>query len=220
MHRALTTTAAILVLAACTTDPYTGERQVSRGAAGAAIGAVLGAGIGALTNTSSGEQAAKNAAIGAGIGALAGGGVGLYMDRQESRLRQELQGTGVQVVRNGNQIQLIMPGNITFDTGSAAVRAQFYPVLNSVQKVLDEFEKTIVVVEGHTDNVGGADFNQQLSVNRANSVAAYLLQHRGIKPQRFVIRGYGESRPIASNDSDFGRQQNRRVEIQLSPLTA
>lgn len=209
---------ASLVLGACTTDPYTGERKASHTGKGAAIGAAAGAAIGALTNTSSGKQAARNALIGAGIGALAGGGVGYYMDQQEKKLRQRLQSTGVSVTRVGDNIILNMPGNITFATDSSDINANFYNTLNSVALVFKEYDKTIINVMGHTDSTGSDQYNMELSQRRANSVAQYLIA-QNLMPQRFVVQGFGESRPIASNDTEAGRQQNRRVEIQISPLT-
>lgn len=210
---------AFFALAACTTDPYTGERQTSQTAKGAGIGALAGAAIGALTNTSSGKQAARNAAIGAGIGALAGGSVGFYMDQQEKKLRQRLAGTGVSVTRVGDNIILNMPGNITFATNSSDINGAFYETLNSVAIVLNEFDKSLVDVMGHTDSTGSDSYNMELSQRRANSVAQYLIAQR-VMPQRLIVQGFGESRPIASNDTGAGREQNRRVEIQISPLTA
>ena len=207
-----------LTLSACTTDPYTGERKMSKTGQGAAIGAVAGAAIGALTNTSHGNQAAKNALIGAGIGALAGGGAGYYMDQQEKKLRQQLQGTGVSVTRVGDNIILNMPGNITFATNSSDINANFYRTLNSVALVLKEYEKTVVEVTGHTDSQGSDEYNLGLSERRANSVASYLIG-QGLMAQRFVVQGMGKSQPIASNNTADGRQANRRVEIKLSPLT-
>jgi outer membrane protein OmpA-like peptidoglycan-associated protein len=200
----------------CTSDPYTGERQASKAAIGAALGSLAGAGIGVLTGGDSDERR-KNALIGAGIGVLAGGGIGLYMDRQEARLREELRGTGVSVTRRGDQVILNMPGNITFETASAQLAANFVPVLNSVTKVVAEFDQTLVDVAGHTDNVGAASYNDDLSYRRADSVANYLRGNR-VNPQRIVAQGYGFRYPIASNDTDAGRQQNRRVEISLRPL--
>lgn len=206
-------------LAGCqTTDPITGETKTSNTARGAGIGALAGAAVGALTNTSSGEQAAKNALLGAGIGALAGGGVGAYMDRQERRLREELADTGVGIRRNGNTLELVMPGNLTFSVDSDDISAEFYPVLNDVALVLDEYEKTIIRVEGHTDSTGSTDYNQALSVDRANAVASYLI-NQDLMAERFVIRGLGESQPVATNDTEAGRLQNRRVELELRPLT-
>lgn len=210
---------ASLVLASCSViDPYTGEEKTSTATKGAIFGALGGAVIGALTNTSSGKQAAKNALLGAGIGALAGGGVGYYMDQQEAKLRQRLQGSGVSVTRVGNNIILNMPGNVTFATDSADISSSFYRVLDDVALVFDEFKKTYVNVDGHTDNTGSNAYNMDLSQRRSSSVAAYFIS-RDIMPQRLIVQGYGENRPIAGNDTVQGRQLNRRVEIQISPLT-
>lgn len=210
---------ASLVLAGCSViDPYTGEEKTSTATKGAIFGALGGAVIGALTNTSSGKQAAKNALLGAGIGALAGGSVGYYMDQQEAKLRQRLQGSGVGVTRVGNNIILNMPGNVTFATDSADISSSFYRVLDDVALVFDEFKKTYVNVDGHTDNTGSNAYNMDLSQRRSSSVAAYFIS-RDIMPQRLIVQGYGENRPIAGNDTVQGRQLNRRVEIQISPLT-
>lgn len=213
--------AAALAIAACTsTNPYTGERRASNTTRGAAAGALIGGAIGALTNTSSGKQAAKNAMIGAGIGALAGGAVGAYMDRQAEELRRELEGTGVRVVRNpDNTITLVMPSNITFAVNEYSVRPEFYGVLNSVGKVFDKYERTYVSIAGHTDSTGTDDYNYRLSQDRANAVAAYLIENAGLLPERFIVNGYGEAYPIADNSTDYGRAQNRRVEIKIEPLT-
>jgi len=210
--------AALIVAGCTTTDAYTGEQKTSKTTKGAALGALGGALIGVLTNTSSGKQAARNALIGAGIGALAGGSVGFYMDQQEKKLRARLAGTGVGVTRNGDSIILNMPGNITFATDSADVNANFYRVLDDVALVLNEFEKTYVNIDGHTDSTGSESYNMNLSQERAASVAQYL-QSRNVMGQRLIVNGYGESRPIADNSTPEGRQQNRRVEIQISPLT-
>lgn len=212
-------TASVLVLAACTTyDPYTRDEQTAHATRGAVIGGLAGAAIGALTNTSSGEQAAKNALIGAGIGALGGAGVGAYMDRQERQLRERLDETGVRVRRVGDSIELIMPGNVTFETDQAAIQSRFYPVLDDVALVLDEFDKSYVTVIGHTDSTGSDQYNQRLSQERANSVASFLI-NEGVMPERLIVRGRGESQPIASNATPAGREQNRRVEIQIEPFT-
>ena len=209
---------ATFALAACTTDPYTGEEKASNTAKGAGIGALAGAAIGALTNTSSGKQAGRNALIGAGIGALAGGAVGAYMDRQEAKLRERLQGTGVSVTRVGDDIILNMPGNITFDTNQSAIKSNFYDVLNSVALVLNEFNKSYVDVKGHTDSTGSDQYNLALSERRANSVAQYLGSQQ-VMSQRLIVQGFGETQPIADNNTMAGREQNRRVEIQISPFT-
>ena len=216
-HRLLPAVLAFAVAGnSCTTDPYTGERKISKTAVGALIAGGVGAGIGALTGDDSAERR-KRAMIGAGIGAAVGGSVGAYMDRQEAKLREELRGTGVSVTRRGDQVILNMPGNITFETASSQLSAQFVPVLNSVTKVLAEFDRTIVDVAGHTDNVGGADYNQRLSQSRADAVASYL-RGNGVHPARLVAIGYGYRYPVADNDSEGGRQLNRRVEISLRPV--
>jgi outer membrane protein OmpA-like peptidoglycan-associated protein len=207
-----------MTLSACqTTDPYTGEQKTSNTTKGAAIGAAAGAAIGLITGDNSSERK-KRALILAGVGGLAGGAVGNYMDKQEAKLREQLQGTGVSVTRNGNNIILNMPGNITFATNSADINASFYPVLNSVALVLKEFDKTVVDVAGHADSTGSDESNLQLSQRRASSVTGYLAS-QGINAQRLIAVGYGESRPVASNETPEGRQQNRRVEITLVPVT-
>ncbi len=197
--------------AGCTTiDPYTREEKTSNATKGAAIGAVAGAVVGAIANDG------KGAAIGAAVGAAAGGGIGYYMDQQEALLRQELEGTGVSVTREGNNIRLNMPGNVTFDTDQSNIRPQFQPVLDSVVKVANKFEKTALRVSGHTDSTGSDSYNQRLSEYRALSVKDYLAM-RGVAPQRLSSTGYGESRPIADNGSASGRALNRRVELELIP---
>jgi outer membrane protein OmpA-like peptidoglycan-associated protein len=213
-------TAAAFLLAGCTTtDPYTGEQKTSNATQGAVIGGLLGAGIGALTNTSSGKQAARNALIGAGIGALAGGAVGGYMDQQEAELRQRLQSAGVSVRRVGNNIQLVMASDITFDTGLSQVKPEFYQTLSAVAEVLREYNKTYVEVSGHTDNVGATAFNERLSQDRAVSVAD-VLSRNGVNGYRLIPAGFGERRPVADNKTKDGRSKNRRVEIQIIPHTS
>lgn len=210
--------AAALTVAGCeTTDAYTGQQKVNKTSKGAGIGALAGAVLGAATGDNSKDRR-KRALIGAGVGALAGAGVGNYMDRQEAKLRAQLQGTGVSVTRNGNDLTLNMPGNITFKSASADLNASFYQVLDSVGLVLKEFDKTLIDVEGHTDSDGSDAYNQQLSLNRANSVGLYLQSH-GVNGQRIVTFGAGEARPIASNSTPDGKQQNRRVELKLQPIT-
>jgi len=206
-------------LAGCTTNPYTGEQEASNKAKGAGIGAAAGAVIGAIAGGGSSEERRKKALIGAGIGALAGVGVGAYMDAQEDKLRQQLSGTGVSVTRNGDNLILNMPGNVTFDVNQSEVRGDFYPVLNSVALVLKEYNKTIIDVVGHTDSTGALEYNMQLSQKRAASVAQYL-QAQGVEPMRVATQGVGPQYPVASNDSPEGRQLNRRVELVLRPLTA
>ncbi len=209
------------LIAACTTNPYTGQQQVSRTAIGGGLGAGLGAATGALIGAATGgaDDARKGALIGAGIGALSGGGIGLYMDRQEAALRQRLAASGVSVTRVGDQIVLNMPSNITFDVDQSAIKPQFFEVLNSVALVFREYNQTLIDIYGHTDSDGSDAYNFQLSQDRAQSVATYLTG-QGIDSRRFLVRGFGESQPVAPNTSEAGKAQNRRVEIRITALQA
>lgn len=211
--------AAAMTITACETlDPYTQESKTSNATKGAVIGAAAGAVVGLVSGDDAVERR-QHALIGAGIGALAGGAIGNYQDRQQAKLRAELQGTGVSVSRNGNNITLNMPGNITFATNSADLSPAFFSVLTSVSKVLKEFNQTVVEVAGHTDSTGSDAYNQQLSEKRASSVAQYL-QSQGVIGERLMIVGMGEARPVADNNTADGKQANRRVEITLVPVTA
>ncbi|MCK4842338.1 MAG: OmpA family protein [Methylococcales bacterium] len=194
----------------CAIDPYTGEEKVANTAWGTGIGAAVGAGIGALAG------GGKGAAIGAGAGAALGAGAGYYMDRQEAKLRARLEGTGVRVQRQGDNLKLIMPGNITFATDSANINGNFFPILESVAIVLKEFNNTSINISGYTDSTGSNTHNQLLSEQRANSVASFLVKS-SVKHGRIQARGFGERYPVASNASAMGRSQNRRVEISIRP---
>ncbi|MBA3563662.1 MAG: OmpA family protein [Gammaproteobacteria bacterium] len=211
--------AGMLLVTACSTlDPYTREGQTSQATKGAAIGAGIGVVAGLITGDDAVDRR-QRALIGGGLGALTGAAVGNYMDRQEAQLRQRLDGTGVSVHREGDNITLLMPGNVTFRTDSAALNQGFFDVLNSVGLVLEEYEKTVIEVAGHTDSRGSDSYNQDLSEERASTVAEYL-RSQGIMTQRIITVGQGEGSPVASNDTEQGRQQNRRVELTLVPLTA
>lgn len=216
-----TTLAAVLVTSGCTTfDAYTGEEKTSNTAIGAGIGAGVGAVIAYLDNKDEKSSKKRNqrilaAAVGGGA---IGGGIGYYMDAQEAKLRKQLRGTGVSVQRDGDNINLIMPGNITFAQSRSDIASSFYDVLNSVVVVLKEYDKTLVVVAGHTDSDGSAEYNQTLSEQRARSVSDYL-KSGGINAVRLETVGFGENNPIASNSTAAGKQQNRRVEITLVPAT-
>ncbi len=215
----LLVTALALSVSACKTlDAYTREEQVSSATKGALIGAAAGVVVGLISGNDAVERR-QHALIGAGLGALAGGSIGYYMDRQEARLRAELEGTGVSVTRRGNNITLNMPGNVTFATDSSDLRPAFFDVLNSVGKVLGEFEQTVIEVAGHTDSTGAESYNQALSERRAGTVASYL-QSQGVIGQRVITVGLGETWPMVNNSSAAGRQANRRVEITMVPLTA
>jgi len=213
----LALTASALLLAGCeTVDPYTGEKKVSNATKGVAIGAAAGAVVGAISGDNARERR-QRALIGAGIGGLAGGAVGSYMDQQEAELRKELENTGVSVTRNGDEITLNMPSNVTFAFGSSDLDPKFFAVLDSVAKVIVKYNKTLVEVDGHTDSIGSAESNLVLSERRANTVAEYLIS-RGVKRDRTIVVGAGEKYPVASNSTAEGRALNRRVELTLLPI--
>ena len=199
-----------------TTDPYTGEKKTTSTTLGALIGAGAGAAIGMISGHDA-KQRRQRALVGAGVGALAGGAVGNYMDRQENELRALMRDSGVTVTRKGEDIVLNMPGNVTFRTGSADLNAQFFKVLDGVAQVAKKYDKTIIEIAGHTDNVGGTDFNRQLSQRRASAVAQYLMS-KGVTEPRIMTAAGGEEHPIASNSTEQGRAANRRVEVTLAPL--
>jgi outer membrane protein OmpA-like peptidoglycan-associated protein len=213
--QAVALAAGLSLLTACVTDPYTGEKKVSKAVTGAAIGGATGAAIGAAT----GGDRGKRAGIGAAAGVLAGGAVGAYMDHQESKLREQLQGTGVSVTRDGDNLILNMPGNITFEVDQSAIRSDFYDVLNSVVLVVKEFDKTNIEVSGFTDSTGSDQYNQELSERRAASVGAYF-SSQGVASGRVWTKGFGERYPVGDNNTPAGRERNRRVELKLIPITS
>jgi len=216
-HRLLGATAALALVgtAGCTTDPQTGQQRLSKAAIGAVLGGALGAGGGALVG---GRHSRTETIVGAGIGAIAGTAVGGYMDRQERELRAKTAGTDVQVVRQGDDIVLNMPSGITFATNSYTVQPQFQHTLDDVATTLANYEQTYIDVYGHTDSTGTDAINNPLSENRARAVADYL-SGRGVKQARIGVQGFGSRYPVASNDTAEGRQENRRVEIKIVPLT-
>ncbi len=222
MHKLLITLliASVASLSGCETfDAYTGEKKTSNTAKGASIGAGIGAVLAYLDNRDSSSKKRKKRMLeAAGIGALAGGGIGYYMDQQEAKLRKTLRQSGVSVERDGDNINLIMPGNITFVTAGHDLNSSFNQVLDSVILVLQEFNQTIIVSAGHTDSRGSDEYNQALSERRANSVAQYLLAN-GVVEARIETVGFGEKAPIADNSTAEGRSQNRRVELSLLPIT-
>jgi len=201
-----------LSLAGCqTVDPNTGETKTTNVVKGAAIGALVCGIIGAGKNS----QHARNAALGCG---LVGAGIGAYMDAQEEELRKSLADSGVSVVRDGDNINLVMPGNITFATSKAIIQQDFHQILNSVATVLSNYKETAIEVEGHTDSTGSVSYNLKLSEERAKSVSDYLVS-KGITSQRIIHHGRGPMRPVASNQTDEGRAQNRRVEIRIRAIS-
>lgn len=213
-------TASVVALSGCTTfDPYTGEKETSKTTWGASIGAGVAAVTSYIKNKDASSSDRRSRMLkAAGIGAIAGGSVGYYMDTQEAKLRKQLRDSGVSVQRDGDNINLIMPGNITFNTSSADIQGGFYNVLDSVGLVLEEFNKTIIAISGHTDSTGSNTYNQQLSERRAASVGSYL-QSRKVNPARIEVIGFGEAHPIADNGTAEGRAVNRRVELTLVPIT-
>jgi len=210
--------AAALLAAGCTTtDPYTGEQVRSNTRTGVLAGAVGGALLGYLTNTHNSEEGRTNALIGAGIGALAGGAIGNYMDRQQAAMREELAGSGVNVMRQGDNLILQMPADVTFGFDRADIESRFYPVLDDVARVLNQYPQTTIDVVGHADSDGAEAYNLDLSRRRAASVAGYLIE-RNVLRDRLYVDGRGESQPIASNATAEGKAQNRRVEIIIRPF--
>jgi outer membrane protein OmpA-like peptidoglycan-associated protein len=207
--------AAMLATTACTTDPTTGERRVSKAAIGGIGGALGGYLLGDLVG---GRRDRTEKILGAGIGAVAGAGIGAYMDAQERKLREQTAGTGVDVIRDGDNLLLRMPSGITFAYDKADVQPQFQPTLNEVASVLAQYPKTYIDVLGHTDSDGSDAYNQTLSERRAQAVATYLIG-RGVQSARIATRGYGETQPIASNATEEGKAANRRVEIKIAPVT-
>ncbi|WP_336974117.1 OmpA family protein [Sphingobium aromaticiconvertens] len=207
--------AAMLTTAACTTDPNTGQRQISKAAIGGIGGALGGYLLGDLVG---GRRDRTEKILGAGIGAIAGAGVGSYMDAQERKLREQTAGSGVDVIRDGDSLLLRMPSGITFAYDRADVQPQFQPTLNEVASVLAQYPKTYIDVLGHTDSDGADAYNQGLSERRASAVASYLSSH-GVQSARIATRGYGETQPIASNTTEEGKALNRRVEIKIAPVT-
>lgn len=201
------------MLTACVTNPETGQRSISKTGGGA----VIGAGTGALLGVLIGGNDKRSAAIGAAVGGLAGAGVGRYMDQQEKKLREQTAGTGIEVVRQGDQIQLALPADISFPSGKSDIQPQFYNSLNQVANTLNEYPSTAVDILGHADSQGSESYNQTLSEQRAASVQSYLL-NQGVRPVRLASIGLGESQPIATNETAEGRARNRRVEIILTPI--
>ena len=212
--RLLVVVAAAVALSGCASmEDFAKNPEKQKTRQGAAIGAAGGAVVGLLISSSW-----QSALIGAGVGALAGGAVGNYMDKQEAALRKQMAGTGVEVVRWGDNLTLDIPGGLTFATDSAAVNPQFHAVLDKIAATLVDYNQTVVQVAGHTDSTGSHAYNMTLSQKRADSVKTYLTS-RGVTPQRLHTVGAGPDHPVADNATPEGRAQNRRVEITIVPVT-
>lgn len=206
------------LLGACTTtDPYSSTPRRNNTGTGVIAGAVGGALLGYLTNTSNSEQGRRNALIGAGIGALGGAAVGSYMDRQQRELEAELSGSGVGVARQGDNLVLRMPSDVTFASNQSSINNRFYTTLDDVAAVLNRYDQSVVDIVGHADSDGADDYNLNLSRQRASSVAQYLVS-RNVLADRLYVDGMGESAPIATNATAEGKAQNRRVEILIRPF--
>lgn len=213
-----TTVAILLGGVACTTmDPYSSAPRRNNTGTGVIAGALGGALLGYLTNTSNSEEGRKNALIGAGIGALGGAAVGSYMDRQQRELEAELSGSGVGVARQGDNLVLRMPSDVTFASNQSSINGRFNATLDDVAGVLNRYDQSIIDVVGHADSDGADDYNLNLSRQRASSVAQYLVG-RNVLADRLFVDGRGESVPIASNATTEGKAQNRRVEILIRPF--
>jgi outer membrane protein OmpA-like peptidoglycan-associated protein len=160
---------------------------------------------------------AVGAILGAAIGGAAGAYIGNYMDKQEAEFRQALaQSEAAQVTREGNLLAITLKGDVTFDTDSTVVRPGLHNEIDRIAQVMVQYPETQIIVQGHTDSTGGAEYNQNLSERRAEAVKNLIIQ-RGVSPYRITSIGYGESQPVATNATAVGRQMNRRVEIRIKP---
>lgn len=218
--RTLIATSIFALLAGCAANsPYDNQQQQPRSSNKAAIygglGALGGAAIGAAT--SSKKDRTKGALIGAAVAGAAGAGYGYYVDKQEAELRRSMQGTGIDIQRDGDNLTLVMPGNVTFATDSANISGSFYGTLNNLAQSFNQYDQNNIEIIGHTDSTGPYQHNMNLSQRRAQSVANYL-SGQGVSSMRMSVYGVGPDQPIADNHSPQGRQQNRRVEINLLPI--
>lgn len=217
-RRLILSATALTLLAGCAQNPYQQQggapADSNKTAIYGGLGALAGAVAGAAINH---DNRGKGALIGAAVAGAAGAGYGYYVDKQEAQLRQQMQGTGVEIQRQGDDLQLIMPGNITFATNSADIASNFYGPLSNLANSFKQFDQNSIEIVGHTDSTGGYQYNVGLSQRRAQSVANYLVS-QGVNPARVTTRGAGPDQPVASNNTEAGRQQNRRVEVTLRPL--
>lgn len=204
--------AAVAAVGCAAPQTKTGKGAMYGTAGGAAAGALAGQLIGKDT-----KGTLIGAAVGAAIGGLAGAGVGNYMDKQEADFQQALGGSeAAQVTREGDLLAITLKGDMTFDTNSTVVRPGLYNEIDRIAQVMVQYPETQIVVQGHTDSSGSDEYNQRLSERRAETVKNLILQ-RGVDSSRITSMGYGESMPVASNNTPEGRQMNRRVEIRIKP---
>jgi outer membrane protein OmpA-like peptidoglycan-associated protein len=214
MKKLFVSVATLGLLAGCATDPNTGQAIYGNTGKGAVIGALAGAAAGTLAGGNDG----RNAAVGAAVGALAGAGIGRYMDGQQEELRKATTASGVTLVRNGNQIELRMPSDVTFAKNADTIDPKFYPIATDVAKILVRYPKTTIDIIGHTDSDGTDSYNQGLSQRRADAFGSFL-KSQGVQPIRVRTYGRGESEPIVSNADENGKRQNRRVQLLINPVT-
>ena len=221
-RRLIVAASAVALLAGCATpNPYDNQGQASSGtglsktATYGGLGALAGAVAGAAIDH---NNRGKGALIGAAVAGLSAAGYGYYADKQEAALRASMANTGVEVQRQGDNITLVMPGNITFATNSANIAPSFYQPLNNLANSLKQFNnQNQIQIVGYTDSTGNYNYNMQLSQQRAQSVASYLTS-QGVSGQYLSVRGAGPADPIASNATADGRAQNRRVQVTLAPI--
>ncbi|MEA1765355.1 OmpA family protein [Pseudomonas syringae pv. tomato] len=220
-RRLIIVATAVALLSGCaTSNPYDNQGQaqssggMSKTAKYGGLGALAGAVAGAAIDH---NNRGKGALIGAAVAGAASAGYGYYADKQEAALRASMANTGVEVQRQGDQIKLIMPGNITFATDSSAIASSFYSPLNNLANSLKQFNQNNIEIIGYTDSTGSRQHNMDLSQQRAQSVATYLTS-QGVNQSHLSVRGAGPDQPIASNADANGRAQNRRVEVNLKPI--
>ncbi|WP_166365353.1 OmpA family protein [Pseudomonas akapageensis] len=221
-RRLIIVATAVALLSGCAgQNPYDNQGQAEQGSTGMSktakyggLGALAGAVAGAAINH---DNRGKGALIGAAIAGTAAAGYGYYADKQEAALRASMANTGVEVQRQGDQIKLIMPGNITFATDSSSIAPSFYSPLNNLANSFKQFPQNNIEIIGYTDSTGSRQHNMDLSQQRAQSVSTYLTS-QGVDGTRLSVRGAGPDQPIASNADANGRSQNRRVEVNLKPI--
>lgn len=204
-----------LAVASCGPEAGPGGARENT-ATGAGVGALVGAVAGLAT--AGGSDKAKNAAIGAAIGAGVGAAIGADLDRQAAELRNDFSNGEIEVINTGSELIVRMPQDILFAVDSATVRSDLQGDLGKLARHLQQYPNSIVTVEGHTDNTGSADYNLQLSQQRAQAVTSILIAN-GVPSSRLIAVGKGENEPVADNLTPEGKQQNRRVEIIIQPTT-
>jgi outer membrane protein OmpA-like peptidoglycan-associated protein len=204
--------AAAMLMTACTPQTNTGKGALFGATGGAVAGALIGQAIGRNT-----ESTLIGGAIGAAVGGGGGAAVGKMMDNQEKEMREALAASEAAAVqREGNLLTIALKGDVTFPTNSATIQPGLQSELDRIAHVLRNYPETMIQVEGHTDSVGSDSYNMDLSHRRALAVKNVLMQ-RGIDASRIQEVGFGKSQPIAGNDTEAGRQKNRRVEIKVAP---